>query len=111
LRKLAETAIAAAELLERRVKFLLGEVRPVGIREHELGVRALPQQEVAEPLLAPRANQQVDVRHAGHGMIGRREPTLEILEVLRLAGLARGLEQRLPSRVVDCEPKKQLVAA
>ena len=33
-------------------------------REHELGIRAFPEQEVAEPLLAARANQQVHVGHA-----------------------------------------------
>jgi hypothetical protein len=37
------------------------EVRPHPVGEPQLGVRALPQQKVREPLLAAGANEQVDV--------------------------------------------------
>ena len=37
------------------------EVRPHPIGEIELGIGALPQQEIGEPLLAAGADQQIDV--------------------------------------------------
>ena len=57
------------------------EVRPHAVGEDQLGVGALPEQEVGEPLLAAGADQQVDVRHraavvrrigeqAGEGLAG-----------------------------------------
>src|SRR5919198_6272928 len=58
-----EPALPLLELVERRLEIRTIEVRPERLREHELRVRALPQQEVREPALAARADQEVGIGH------------------------------------------------
>ena len=53
------------------------EVRPCGFDEIQLRVRALPEQEVTQSLLASRANQQVDVARSPRAMIHLREQLRE----------------------------------
>ena len=61
----AVPALALGELLERGFQIGLGEVGPQGLAEDELGVGALPEQEVAGALLAAGPDDQVGVRLAG----------------------------------------------
>ena len=60
----AEPAGAAGELQERLVERLRAEVRPEAVREPQLGVRGLPDQEVADPLLAAGPDHEVRVGQA-----------------------------------------------
>ncbi len=55
----SEAPMAAPVLRESLPQSCLAEVRPHAIREIELGIGALPQQEVAEALLGTGADQQV----------------------------------------------------
>src|SRR5206468_8558311 len=61
LAEAAEAPLAAAEILQRASEIGAVEVGPHLRGEDELGVGALPQQEVRESLLAAGADQQVDV--------------------------------------------------
>src|SRR5262245_34290790 len=56
-----EPALAALELGDCERKVGRREVRPQALREHELGICGLPEQEVAHPLLAARPDHEVDV--------------------------------------------------
>src|SRR5689334_2891133 len=56
----ADAAIAPltpTELGNRLFQMILAEVRPERVDEHQLGVSALPEQEIADALLATRTNQ------------------------------------------------------
>src|SRR5207244_13474826 len=57
----AEAALSPAEFADRRGEIGGADIRPVAVAEVELGVRALPQQEVAEALLAAGADEEIDV--------------------------------------------------
>src|SRR5205814_10061558 len=59
----AEATPSACIVLERGTKILAAEVGPELVDEHELGVGRLPEQEVRDPQLPGRADQQVGVRH------------------------------------------------
>src|SRR5262249_37802455 len=64
----ADAAIAtftAPELRNRLLEVLLAEIGPQRVDEHQLGVGALPQQEIADALFAAGANQQVRIAYAG----------------------------------------------
>ena len=56
----AEASLAARVLLQGCVECVLIEVRPQALDEVQLGVRALPEQEVAEAFLAAGADEQID---------------------------------------------------
>src|SRR5579859_268045 len=51
--------LAAVKLAERALQIRLGEIRPKRVDEHEFGIGGLPEQEVAEPLLAAGADDQI----------------------------------------------------
>src|SRR3990172_12704773 len=61
-----EPTLPAAVLLHTRFEIGRGEVGPQDVREHELAVGGLPQQEVAEAMLATGADHQIGVGHVGH---------------------------------------------
>src|SRR3954464_7588843 len=54
-----EPAVSAGELQQGGVERVRAEVRPQALREHELGVGGLPDEEVADPLLAAGADHEV----------------------------------------------------
>ena len=56
----------------RLVQMLLAEIRPQRVDEHQLGVGALPEQEIADALLAAGADQQVRVGHARRQQLAAR---------------------------------------
>src|SRR5471032_1626993 len=63
----ADAAIATfapAELGNRLLEMFLVEVRPKRVDEHQFGVGALPEQEIADALLSAGADQQVGIGHA-----------------------------------------------
>src|SRR5262249_43928606 len=62
-----DTAIAtfaSAELSDGLLEVLLAEVGPQRVDEHQFGVGALPQQEIADALLAAGADQEIGIAHA-----------------------------------------------
>src|ERR1700689_1487823 len=59
LRYGAEPSLPPAKLPNRPRQIVRSVLRPHAPRKYELGVRALPQQKIAEPLFPARANQQV----------------------------------------------------
>src|SRR3954447_6948259 len=61
----AEAALARRVLRARRPQVPAVEVGPEGVEEDQLGVRRLPQQEVARAVLPRAAHEQVDVGHVG----------------------------------------------
>ncbi len=64
-----EPALAPCIIFDGFMKVFFAEVRPVYIRDVQLGIAYLPQQEVAEPVLAGGSDEQVGVRQPGriHG--------------------------------------------
>src|SRR5471032_1062666 len=56
--------LAFAELGDRLLEMLLAEIRPQGVDEHEFGVGALPEKEIADALLAACANEQIRIGDA-----------------------------------------------
>src|SRR3954452_4042179 len=56
---LSKAALPAMVVVERGVKSRSAEVRPHAIREIQLRVRRLPQQEITEPFFSARANEKV----------------------------------------------------
>src|SRR3569623_1047761 len=57
-------AIAAGIVFEHLAERGLVEIRPVLFNENELGIGALPEQEIREPLLAAGADNDVRIGHA-----------------------------------------------
>src|SRR3954469_24777729 len=78
----SESPAARLVFLERDTQVVLREVGPQRFREDELGIRALPQQEVGGADLAARSYQDVGVVH-----LGRIE---ELPEVFLAAALELG---------------------
>jgi hypothetical protein len=76
-REAAEAPVAVRELAQRGVEGGFVEVRPIRVDEHELGVRAFPEQEVAEPPFAAGPDQEIDgCVHVG--IDGLRQAALEL---------------------------------
>ena len=71
--KAAEAPLAMVKGMHGRGEIRRAEVGPHAGREDELRVRAFPQQEVAEALLAAGAHEEIDVQRRGAAMIRDRE--------------------------------------
>src|SRR5258707_8243308 len=56
--------LTPAKLDDRLLQMLLAEIRPQGVDEHQFGVGALPEQEIADALFAAGADQEVGIGHA-----------------------------------------------
>jgi hypothetical protein len=65
----AKAPVPLAVLRERVLERLVVEIRPQTVDEIELCVRALPQQEVAQALLATRPDQEIHLGRGRHRMI------------------------------------------
>src|SRR5690348_9547319 len=61
----AVAAIAAVKVAQGLFEIAFGEIGPQRRREHQLGVGGLPEQEVADALLAAGADEQVGIGDAG----------------------------------------------
>src|SRR5688500_5451727 len=84
----AKPALARVELGDGLLEIGGGEIRPAAIGEIELGVRALPKEEITQPLLAAGANQQIDIAARASPVI---DPAQRIREVFA-ADVLRGRE-------------------
>src|SRR5205085_122577 len=71
----AETALPALEFVDRVEELPLAEVRPKRVRDVDLGVSDLPQEEVADAHLAAGTDQEIRVGDAG-GAERRRDELL-----------------------------------
>src|SRR5262245_24961820 len=97
-------------LAERAAQVVLAEVGPERVREHELGVRGLPEEEVRESLLARGADHEV-----GIGELGREEALGEgrlgdVLDRDAVLDEASGrLDELSAAAVVERDPQQQLV--
>src|SRR4029450_6332554 len=60
----AISPLTPTELGDRLLQMVLAEIRPQRVDEHQLGIGTLPEQEIADALLAAGADQQVRVGHA-----------------------------------------------
>src|SRR5690554_2495687 len=78
------------------------EVRPERIEEHHLGIRALPEQEVARALLPRRTHEEVDIRHLGRVEVA---PDRLLADTRRAEPTGRDLRSDVSHRI------RQLVAA
>src|SRR5688572_23504567 len=59
----AEAALASAECGERSLEVRLVEIRPQHIADVDLGIGEIPQQEIADAMIAAGADEQVRIRH------------------------------------------------
>jgi len=86
----SEPSLPAMELAHGLGEVALLEVRPHAVGEDQLGVGALPEQEVRESLLAAGTDQQIDVRHRPAVVVRRigEEPREDFAGDLLLAGAA-----------------------
>src|ERR1700685_676 len=82
----AEAPIAGGEVLEGLEQFRATEVRPARLRDPELRVTDLPEQEIADAHLACRADHKVRVDHAGRVEM-RCDQVLADVVGVRLTGL------------------------
>src|SRR5436305_4158939 len=104
----AIATLAAAELGDRPFEMLLAEVGPQGVDEHQLGVGALPEQEIADALFAAGADQQVGIGHAGGQQLALEQVLVDLLrrELARrdLGGEVAGrLDDLVARAVVDAD--------
>ena len=63
--KPAEAPVAASELVDRGLEGGAIEVRPKHRHKDELGIGRLPQEEIRQPLLAGRADEEVGIGNSG----------------------------------------------
>ena len=101
----AEAALALGVRPQRAQEVDAAEVGPVGLAEVELAVRALPEQEAAEPLLARGADHQVGVGLAlGVEVLGDVLDVEDLGELLDRGALGGVLLQQRPYGVGDLAP-------
>src|SRR6266436_2281642 len=104
----AETALPALELGDRLEELPLAEVRPERVRHVDLGVGDLPQEEVTDPHLTARADQEIGIWNAGSAERRRNQLLIDGLgseiAALDAAGdRAHGFRQLLTAAVADGE--------
>src|SRR5436853_5890102 len=104
----AEAPATLCVLLERRPEVVDAELRPERLDEDELRVGGLPEQEVREPELARRPDQQIRVRHLGRVQVRRDERLVDL--VRGDAGLddpPQRLDDLRASAVVERDPEQE----
>src|SRR5215471_14162180 len=72
-RERAETTLSLRKPIECVHKLLRSEVRPERIDEHQLGIRGLPEEEVAQSMLAAGADDQIWFRKGARKESSREE--------------------------------------
>src|SRR5690606_20422056 len=81
--------VAAAEFADGMLEVVLREIRPQPVDEEQLGIGRLPEQEVADALLAAGADQQIRVRNAFGEQMAPDQVLVDVLHP-ELAGLHLG---------------------
>src|SRR5678815_1218801 len=99
-RQSAEPALTRMEIHQRRLEVHRPELRPQAVAEVQLGVGGFPEQEVAQPALTTRADEEIDRRHR-RAVIDQRDQALEAVAIDVRAGELRGPEDRVARGVVD----------
>ena len=91
---------------ERAAQVALAEVRPERVDEHELGVGDLPEQEVRDPQLAGRADEQVGVGQLRRVQLRGERVLVDLLRrARRLDQPARRLDELGAAAVVEGDPE------
>lgn len=97
----AEASRPRSKGVDRCAEVGFREVWPQRLEEQELGVGALPEEEVAQPLFASGSNEQIDGER-GRTAVGVREALLESLaRELVLRDSPHGVENGISRGVVD----------
>ena len=98
--------------VQRQIIVMHREIRPQRFRKHEFRIRVLIQQEVAQPLLPARADQQIHIRLPAGIQMLRNRRLRDLLRAQRAVAHQRGnllrrLHQLRPSAVVhgDVQPQ------
>src|SRR5882762_8672519 len=95
----AAGSFAVLEIFHRIAQVLRREIRPAFGEKAELSERAFPQKKIGEALLAPGANQEVDVggtaaldfgEHIAEGFAGERSDFVKLAGCLE-DGMSRGV--------------------
>src|SRR3970040_413838 len=73
VREAAVTTIAALVVKDGFQQLSLGEVRPKGWRNPDLGIGNLPKQEIADAQFATGADEQVRIGHSGGVKVARNQ--------------------------------------
>ena len=120
LASLGDYAAAGADIItihpdacthpHRVLQVLYREVRPHAWREEQLGIGALPEKEVAEPLLSARADEEIHVGRPVRAAVDRvRQGAGETLLVHVTGGGTppHRVQQRLPRGVVHREAEEE----
>src|SRR6185369_2955082 len=76
----AVSPFAIVKLADGILEIILGEVGPQAIEEHQLGVGRLPQQEIADPLLAAGADHQVRVGNLSGQQVSRKQGVVNLAD-------------------------------
>ena len=87
------------EMLDRGVELALAEVRPQRVAEIQLGVGEIPQQEIADALLAAGADQQVGIRQPGQRQVRAERGLVDVVGAQLAGDAALGELPRGPSDV------------
>src|SRR6185369_17419945 len=77
----SEPALAALELAERLEKLQLAEIRPQRLRDVDLRVRELPEEEIADPHLPARPDEEIGIGDTGGAERGGDEVLIDLLGV------------------------------
>src|SRR5437764_5531823 len=104
----AEATPSACIVLERGTEILAAEVGPQLVDEHELGVGRLPEQEVRDPQLAGRTDQQIGVRQLRLVEEGREPFLVEPRGInIRFERAPRSSDDLCATAVVERDPQLQ----
>ena len=106
----AEAALAPMEFADRGGEVVGIEVRPHPVGEVELGIGALPQQEVREALLAAGADQQIDVAAMARRVAGDEAAEALARELGAAIERGRRVQDGVARRVVERDAQMQLLA-
>ena len=109
----SEPPFPGSKIADRPTQLLRCERRPRRRREPQLRVGAFPQQEVTQSLLAPRADEQIDIRGIGCDAPAAAQAPLEFHRrpARTRARGDRGSAQRITRGIVDGEAKMEPPAA
>src|SRR5689334_4805652 len=91
--KRPKAAVAAFKVSHCLRQIVTGKIRPLALRKDELRIRAFPQQEIAQPLFAARANQEIDIRTKRQAQMLPRDSASRTIGSLKQSA-ARGIVQR-----------------